>query len=66
MSGARAAIRAPHHLNARRVVEGTAPIPVAEADENLEDSDLIELVDVGLVPAVIVDSHKAELWGKDF
>ena len=53
-------------LNARRVVEGTAPIPVVEADENLEDNDLIELVDVGVIPAVIVDSHKAELWAKIF
>jgi predicted ATPase len=33
-------------LNARRVAEGAAPIPVVEADENLEDNDLIELVDV--------------------
>ena len=53
-------------LNARRVAEGTAPIPVVEADENLEDNDLIELVDVGVIPAVIVDSHKAELWAKIF
>jgi membrane-bound lytic murein transglycosylase MltF len=53
-------------LNARRVAEGAAPIPVVEADENLEDNDLIELVDVGVIPAVIVDSHKAELWAKIF
>ena len=44
--------------------EGKAPIPVVEADENLEDNDLIELVDVGVIPAVIVDSHKAALWAK--
>ena len=53
-------------LNARRVAEGAAPIPVVEADENLEDNDLIELVDVGVIPAVIVDRHKAELWAKIF
>ena len=53
-------------LNARRAAEGTAPIPVVEADENLEDNDLIELVDVGVIPAVIVDSHKAELWARIF
>jgi membrane-bound lytic murein transglycosylase MltF len=53
-------------LNARRVADGAAPIPVVEADENLEDNDLIELVDVGVIPAAIVDSHKAELWAKVF
>jgi membrane-bound lytic murein transglycosylase MltF len=39
---------------------------VVEADEDLEDNELIELVDVGVVPAVIVDRHKAELWAKIF
>ena len=53
-------------LNARREAEGATPISVVEADENLEDNDLIELVEVGVIPAVIVDSHKAELWAKIF
>jgi membrane-bound lytic murein transglycosylase MltF len=53
-------------LNARRTAEGKAPIKVIEADEDLEDVDLIELVDVGVIPAVIVDSHTAELWAKIF
>jgi hypothetical protein len=33
----------------------------AAAEEALEDNDLAELVDVGVVPAVILDSHEAEL-----
>jgi membrane-bound lytic murein transglycosylase MltF len=53
-------------LNARRAAEGKGPIKVIEADEDLEDNDLIELVDVGVIPAVVVDSHKAELWAKIF
>jgi membrane-bound lytic murein transglycosylase MltF len=53
-------------LNAKRVADGAAPIPVVEAEESLEDNDLIELVDVGVIPAVIVDSHMAELWAKIF
>jgi membrane-bound lytic murein transglycosylase MltF len=53
-------------LNARRLTEGVMPVAVVEADENLEDGDLIELVDVGVIPAVIVDSHTANLWAKIF
>ena len=32
------------------------------ADENLEDEDLLEMVNAGLIPAVIVDDHKAKFW----
>ncbi len=38
------------------------PVKIVEADENLEDSDLMEMVGAGLIPAIIVDSHKANLW----
>lgn len=38
------------------------PVKIVEADENLEDSDLMEMVSAGLIPAIIVDSHKAKLW----
>ena len=51
-------------LNATRTAAGLAPIPVEPADENLEDIDLIELVDAGVLPAVIVDSHKAGLYAQ--
>ena len=67
MSGDRAAISSTSpHSTPGASPRGTAPIPVVEADENLEDNDLIELVDVGVIPAVVVDSHKAELWAKIF
>ncbi|MFT5729417.1 MAG: membrane-bound lytic murein transglycosylase MltF [Desulforhopalus sp.] len=42
------------------------PIKIVEADEHLEDSDLMEMVSAGLIPAVIVDNHKAKLWKKVF
>ncbi len=42
------------------------PIPVVAADENLEDYDLLELVDVGVIPAVVVDSHKADVYAQVF
>ena len=51
-------------LNQRRRLEGLPAIPVTAADERLEDYDLLEMVNAGLIPAVIVDSHKAALWAQ--
>ena len=42
-----------------RGLKSTELIPVSEY---LEDGDLLELVNEGLIPMVIVDSHKAEFW----
>ena len=53
-------------LNRDRKAAGRKPIPIVEADENLEDYDLLELVNAGMIPAVIVDSHKAKLWAQFF
>ena len=53
-------------LNATRQTEGLAPIPVTAADERLEDYDLLELVQAGTIPAVIVDSLTAGLWAQVF
>ena len=53
-------------LNERRISAGKKAIPVRPADERLEDFDLLELVEAGIVPAVIVDSHKAALWTQVF
>jgi membrane-bound lytic murein transglycosylase MltF len=38
------------------------PIELVAADENLEDNDLLEMVNAGLIPMIIVDSHKAAFW----
>ena len=35
-------------------------------NENLEDFDLAELVDVGVIPAIVIDDHKAELYAQMF
>ena len=53
-------------LNAKREAEGKPPIPIAEADENLEDYDLLDMVNAGIVGAVVVDSHKAAFWEQVF
>ncbi len=53
-------------LNERRKSAGKATIPIRPADERLEDFDLLELVEASIIPAVVVDSHKAALWAQVF
>jgi len=53
-------------LNTKRKSAGKKPIPIVEADENLEDYDLLDLVNAGVFKAVVVDSHKADFWEKIF
>lgn len=53
-------------LNERREQQGKPAIPITEADENLEDYDLLDMVDSGFLAAIIVDSHKAEFWEQIF
>ena len=53
-------------LNAKREADGKGAIPIEAADERLEDYDLLEMVESGILPAVIVDSHKAALWSQIF
>jgi len=53
-------------LNATRAAAGASPIPLLAVDEALEDYDLAELVDAGVIPGVILDSHKAGLYAQIF
>jgi len=53
-------------LNAERKAHGKMPIPITAADEYLEDYDLLDLVNAGVIKAVVVDSHKADFWEKVF
>ena len=36
------------------------------ADETFEDEDLLEMVNAGLIPMIVMDSHKAEFWRQIF
>lgn len=36
------------------------------ADEMFEDEDLLEMVNAGLIPMIVIDSHKAEFWKQIF
>jgi membrane-bound lytic murein transglycosylase MltF len=53
-------------LNQKRREAGRQEIPVRAADERLEDHDFLDMVNAGLLPAVIVDSHKAAFWAQIF
>jgi membrane-bound lytic murein transglycosylase MltF len=53
-------------LNARFKKSGKTPIKIVPADEYLEDEDLLEMMDVGLIPMIVIDSHKAQFWAQVF
>lgn len=42
--------------------KGLPPLIIKPADENLESEDLLEMVNVGLVNATVVDRYIAETW----
>lgn len=52
--------------NTKLLERGVEPINIVLADEVLEDEDLLEMVNAQLIPAIIVDSHKAHFWGQIF
>lgn len=45
---------------------GKQPIQLAPADESFEDEDLLEMVNAGLLPMIVMDSHKAQFWTQIF
>lgn len=51
-------------LNERLAAAGKAPVKLTLVDEDLEDEDLLELVNADVLPMILLDSHKAELWRK--
>lgn len=53
-------------LNQRFKKEGKKEVAIKEAPENLEDEDLIEMSNAGLVKILIVDTPIAEFWKQVF
>ncbi|WP_410499496.1 transglycosylase SLT domain-containing protein [Chitinibacter sp. S2-10] len=53
-------------LNQQLKAAGKAPVVLKAAPETLEDEDLLEMLNSGLVQFVIVDSHKAAFWKQIF
>ena len=53
-------------LSQTLVEQGEAPIRIEAVDESLEDEDLIEMVDTGLLPWAVVDDYKPQMWREVF
>jgi membrane-bound lytic murein transglycosylase MltF len=53
-------------LNERLKSAGKAPAVIKPAPENLEDDDILEMVNAGLVPATVVDDYLAQFWKQVF
>jgi membrane-bound lytic murein transglycosylase MltF len=53
-------------LNERFKSQGRPPVLIREPPPNLEDDDLLEMVNAGLIPAVVVDDYLAVFWKKVF
>lgn len=51
-------------LNERFRSEGRAPAIIREADQNLQDEDILDMVNAGLVGVTIMDDLVAGFWAK--
>jgi membrane-bound lytic murein transglycosylase MltF len=53
-------------LNQKLAAKNTPLVRLKEAPETLEDEDLLEMLNAGLVSLVVVDKHKADFWKQIF
>jgi membrane-bound lytic murein transglycosylase MltF len=53
-------------LNKKFAVEKKPPVTLKEAPETLEDEDLLEMLNAGLIASIVVDKHKADFWKQIF
>jgi len=51
-------------LNQQLKARGLHEIAITPAEETLEDEDLLEMVNAGLLPMAVVDDYKANLWAR--
>jgi membrane-bound lytic murein transglycosylase MltF len=49
-------------LNQRLAAQRKPGVTIKLAPETLEDEDLIEMLNAGLIPLIVVDKHKADFW----
>lgn len=54
------------NVNRQLLEKNLEPIDIVNADENLEDSDLLELLNAKVISTVVVDSHKGKFWSQIF
>jgi membrane-bound lytic murein transglycosylase MltF len=53
-------------LNDTFETRGKNPVNIVAVDEHIEDEELLEMVNAGLISAIVIDSHKAEFWAQIF
>jgi membrane-bound lytic murein transglycosylase MltF len=53
-------------LNDQLKAKGRPPVVIREVPGNLEDDDLLEMVNAGLLPMVVVHDYMAAFWSKVF
>jgi membrane-bound lytic murein transglycosylase MltF len=53
-------------LNARLERDGRPPVQILAAPEVLDDDDLLEMVNAGLVDRTVVDDYLADFWSQIF
>jgi membrane-bound lytic murein transglycosylase MltF len=53
-------------LNETLKAKGKPAVEIREASESLEDDDLLEMVNAGLIPAIVVDDFLADYWKQVF
>lgn len=53
-------------LNKFLAAEHQPLIEIKPVSEKLEDEDLLEMVNGGIIPRIVVDNHKAEFWAQIF
>ena len=53
-------------LNKKFAAEKKPPVTLKEAPETLEDEDLLEMLNAGLIALVVVDKHVADFWKQIF
>jgi len=51
-------------LNARLAAAGSRLVTIVPVPDPLEDEDMLEMVDVGILEAVVVDDWKAKMWAQ--
>jgi membrane-bound lytic murein transglycosylase MltF len=52
--------------NARFKKKKISPISIKKLDELLEDEDVLEMMNAGIIPITVIDSHKADCWSGIF
>src|SRR6185436_13445560 len=53
-------------LNTRLAAAGKQPVEIVLAEENLDDEDILEMVNAGLVDATVVHSYVVNFWKEIF